>query len=314
MGFLKAATSKFQRLSGSLHSIQQAQRSGFDPSRALAFMHIPKTAGLSTAASLAEAVAPLVSCDGFDRVLFGRFTDFGTINTDMLQISIYSAPQDMPADADFIAGHFAFSSLHSRYPSAQLLTILREPCQRLLSLWVFWRSLEDVYLAAWGTWGNRVRISRNPLAEFLSSPLLACQTDNVYIRMLLWPHPLIPADDFINSKHDQVLLAEAEEVLERFAFLDILEAPDYRVHLQVWLGAQVPDYRLNETTHIPLSHRKPLHCELSAAAYDLLRERSRLDFVLWTKIARLRMPGSVLATVRESALLRGIARYAALMA
>jgi hypothetical protein len=314
MRLFHAARPRLHRLGGNLQSIRRARPSSFDPSRPLAFMHVPKTAGLSTTASLSRAVAPVVSCNGFDRVLFGGFTDFGSIDTDSLRAAIYLSSEDMPADAGFIAGHIAYSSLHSRYPSAQLLTILREPHQRLLSLWMFWRSLEDVYLAAWGTWGNRVRISRNPLAEFLSSPLVACQTDNVYIRMLLWPHPLIPADDLIDPEHDQVLLAEAEEVLERFTFVDVLEAPDHRAHLHIWLGTALPDYRLNETTHIPVAHRKPLHCELSAAAYDLLRQRSRLDFVLWTKIGRLRMPGSLLATVRESALLRGIARYAALMA
>ena len=109
-------------------------------------------------------------------------------------------------------------------------------------------------------------------------------------------------------------MAQAEKVLEQFAFVDILEAPDHRARLQAWLGAQLPDYRLNETTHVPLPQRKPLHCELSETTYNLLRERSRLDFVLWTKIGQLRMLGSELVTMRETTLLRGIARYAALMA
>jgi hypothetical protein len=314
MRLFKAANSKLQRLSGNLESIQRAQPSNFDPSRPLAFMHVPKTAGTSTAASLSKAIGPAVSCYGFDRTLFGGFTDFTSISTGSLPVAIYLSTEDMPANAGFIAGHIAYSSLRFRYPSAQLVTLLREPCQRLLSLWVFWRSIEDAPLAPWGTWGDRVRISRSHLAEFLSSTLIACQTDNVYIRMLLWPHPLIPSEEFIKPEHDEALLAEVDEVLERFAFIDILEAPDHRARLQAWLGAQLPDYRLNGTTHIPPMHRTPLHCELSAAAYNSLRERSRLDFVLWTKIGRIRMPDADLVTVRENALLQGIARYAALMA
>jgi hypothetical protein len=112
----------------------------------------------------------------------------------------------------------------------------------------------------------------------------------------------------------RLLTAAADKPTAGFRFIDILEAPDHRERLQVWLGAQLPDYRLNETTHVPLPHRKPLHCELSAMTYNLLRERSRLDSILWTKIGRLYMLGSELVSMRETTLLRGIARYAALMA
>jgi hypothetical protein len=43
--------------------------------------------------------------------------------------------------------------------------------------------------------------------------------------MLLWPHKLIPIDDFIDARHDRTVLTEANDQLAGFAFVDGLENP-----------------------------------------------------------------------------------------
>ena len=55
------------------------------------------------------------------------------------------------------------------------------------------------------------------LLEFLTSAQIACQTDNVAVRMLLWPHPLIPDDDFTREENDEVLIELALASLEAFS-------------------------------------------------------------------------------------------------
>ena len=69
--------------------------------------------------------------------------------------------------SDFIAGHIAFSSLRQRYGSANYLTVLREPLSRILSHWLFWRTVPDDDLARFGAWADYVRRAREPLKDFL---------------------------------------------------------------------------------------------------------------------------------------------------
>lgn len=288
-----------------------AQQARFDPLRPLAFMHVPKTAGTSLMAALRELLAPCHAIGGFDRVLFGDFAEFATLGNAIRQ-EIHVSPDRLPA-ADLIAGHLAYSSLQQRYPNAQFVTVLREPFSRLLSHWLFWRGHSDEQLAPWGAWADRVRLSRLPLAAFLSSPSIACQTDNVAVRMLLWPHRWIPVDDFIDPRHDARLLAEASERLARFDLVDVLENPELPLRLQNWFGHALVLGRSNETLRMPAPLRRQLATEMNPEVFALLRVRSRLDLELWSQTARNCLPGHDPAQIREQAMLRNVARYAALM-
>jgi hypothetical protein len=109
-----------------------------------------------------------------------------------------------------VHGHFAFSTLQARYPNHQYMTLLREPYSRILSHWLYWRMQRNDELAGWGEWGtNHVRLARQPLAQFLGNATLACQIDNLRTRMLLWPHPNIPDNSFIDERDDEVLISTA---------------------------------------------------------------------------------------------------------
>ena len=289
-----------------------AEAARFDPSRPLAFMHVPKTGGTSIAVALQSALEPCRAIRGFDRVLFGDYADFRSLD-DSVSREIHLSAETLPA-ADLIAAHVARSSFEHRYPDVQLMTVLREPFSRLLSLWLFWRSHSDEQLAPWGSWGDRLRLSRLPLAAFLSSREVACQTDNVVVRMLLWPRRLIPDGDFIVPRHDDRLLAAAQDVLARFAVADVVENPRLSERLQRWLDRPVALERKNQTGGIPAPLRNCLATELTAEACDLLALRSRLDLELWSDIARSCMPARDPAQLREQTTLRNVAHYATLMA
>jgi hypothetical protein len=176
---------------------------------------------------------------------------------------IYIDLAHIPRDVDFVAGHIAYSTLFRRYGSINYLTVLREPISRVLSLWLYWRAMPDDSLARLGAWADYVRRAQEPLKDFLSLGDLACQTDNLSVRMLLWPHRLIPEADFIDRRYDAALLKDALGALKQFAFVDIIENPKMHPSLERWLGRRVPYARISETPHLPLSLAHPLHSELT---------------------------------------------------
>lgn len=276
-------------------------------------MHIPKTAGTSLVAALVQSIEPRALINGLDGVLFGDFDGFSSFQAE-LRSHIYLTPETMPGDADLIAGHIGYTSLRQRFPAAQLFTVLREPFSRILSHWLFWRGNTEEMLAPWGSWADRVRQSYHPLAQFLSMPMLGCQIDNLAVRMLLSPHPLIPIADFIEPRHDRPLLAEAHDRLARFSFVDVVENPKLGHRLQKWLRRPLHVERRNETGGIPEPLRRPLAGELTAEAVDLLSARSRLDLELWRAVAQRRMRGRDVEQIRQQTLLQCTARYAVLMA
>jgi hypothetical protein len=275
-------------------------------------MHIPKTSGMALTKGLSEAVAPAKTLLGFDRVLFGGFRDFNSIDP-AVRRNIYLDPSELPPDVGLVAAHMAVSTTTRAYPKAQYVTMLREPHTRILSHWLYWRSLSDDTLATWGTWAEILRQARNSLSEFLTCRDVACQVDNLSVRMLLWPHRLIPDDDFIATRDDDVLLGEAISRLERFAYADLVENPDLRTKLESWLGRSFIYTRTNETTPVPKPFKTSLHEELSPKALDMLEAHGRLDLKLWMTLARERVPHLKAEILRERTLIGNVARHAWLM-
>jgi hypothetical protein len=288
-------------------------RPSFDGTRPLAFMHIPKTSGVALMSALAGALNPGMVTNGFDLCLFGSFRDFETMDP-AEQRKIHASPASLPPGSTLIAGHFSFSTLRQAFPRAQMTTILREPSSRLLSHWLFWRQLSDPTLTPLGRWADYVRNSREPLARFLAEPAIACQTDNLALRMLLWPHSLIRGDQFIDPIHDEPLFVEAEVRLRMFDFVDILENDQLSEKLEHWLGRALCYERVNETIAIPAECRSPLNLEFTSHAHELLTARSRLDLRLWTSVVKRRLPNCEITTLRERTILSNVARYSVLMA
>ena len=281
-------------------------------SAATVFVHIPKTSGVALTKGLSEALTSARTLLGFDGVLFGGFRDFDSIDPAMRQ-NIYLDPSALPTDAGLVAAHMAVSTMMRTYRSAQYVTVLREPHSRILSHWLYWRGLSEEILALWGSWAEILRQARRPLSEFLSCRDVACQFDNLAVRMLLWPHRLIPDDDFIAPGDDDMLLDEATAMLDRFAFVDLVENPNLRVNLERWLGRPVAYVRVNETTPVSPQFKSALHEQLTPQALDLLEARGRLDLKLWLALARKRLPHIKAELFRERTLIGNVARDAWLM-
>ncbi len=279
----------------------------YDPSRPLVFMHIPKTAGIAVADALVQAADPPRCLFGFDLAFFGSFTDFDTVGSENRGF-IHFGPATIPLGERLVRAHMSASTLRAAYGGGQFVTVLREPVCRLLSHFVFWRSFPPAALADWGGWAGRMALARGPLAAFLESPEIACQIDNVALRLLLWPHERIPDGGFIPPEEDAGLLDAARASLARFDHVGIAEAPDFWARLAAWLGRDFTPQRVNETPNLPPDARLDLAAELTSEAWARLEARTRLDRVLWTEtLAR-----ADAAAIAEQARGRTIARLAAL--
>jgi hypothetical protein len=285
----------------------------YDPAKPLIFMHVPKCCGTSLIQALVAAGMARSAFAGFDGTLFGDFAAFESLS-EQLRLSIYLNTKGLPKRTDFVAAHMSFSTLSHGFPGGQLLTLLREPMSRLLSLWLFWRSHTDEQLQDWGRWGDRVRNSRHPLVDFLRAKQIACQTDNQLLRMLLWPHSLIPRDDFIDDRHDAALIQAAAGRLTRFSFLDLIENQTFESNLENWLGRPIALGKLNQTANLPQSLRTPLTDQLTDEAWALLEARSRLDLKLWLALAAERVPQIDAHLLHRQAMATTIGRHSQLMA
>lgn len=274
--------------------------------RPLAFMHIPKTSGTAVIDGLREVLPATPCTTGVDLSTFGSFRSFETADPLALKTLVRGALPPTEG-TDFVTGHIAYSTLARSRPNARFMTILREPRSRILSLWMYWRSLSDDALRYWGAWTATVRLARRPLADFLDRPEAACHTDNVAVRMLLWPHPRIPDGGFIDSADDERLGEEAAARLKSFAFADVIENPQFEENLRTFLARPFVYRRVNET-RTPPELRTTLQDELTGDALRLLELRSRLDRRLWLMLAAERV-----TTAGDDIFGRTVARYAASM-
>jgi hypothetical protein len=279
----------------------------------LVFMHIPKTSGISTAQAIVDAIKPQRTFFGFDRSFFGAFDAFGTIAAENRAL-IHFSPDTLPPNEPVIRAHMSLSTLRAAYPRGRFMTVLREPRCRLLSHYLFWRGFTPAQLEPWGAWAEHSRIAEQPLAAFLTDPRIACQTDNVATRLLLWPNAAIPPGAFIDPEHDASLIGQARAALKSLDFADLIENPAFIANLAAFLGKPPPVLaRYNETAALPPHLRMQAAQALSPAALAALRARSRLDRVLWHTLAMSRGIAEP-PYLAEDSLLQGTARFADLLA
>ena len=274
-------------------------------------MHIPKTAGSSLIDAIVSALQPPHVLWGFDRCLFGGFSDFASLDQELRQRIFLD--EDAVPHAGIVAGHISLSTLRHWAPTACTMTLLREPVSRLLSHWLFWRGHDDSRLEPWGAWADYVRLSRLPLPDFLAATSLACQNDNVATRMLLWPHRLIPRDGFIAARDDRRLLADARRALDSMDFVDLVENPAMVENVSTFLGGPITLPHHNPTGKVPGHLRRPMEDDLTFGALAALNARSRLDAELWRHVGRRRLSGAGVGAFRTTILLGNAARFAGVM-
>lgn len=175
----------------------------------LFLLHIPKTAGTTLTAYVDDrfAVNQILP-----RSLLGRN-------------ALYVRPQDLRGreseltQFDLVRGHFGFPIWREFFPGHTLVTMLREPVARVVSLYNDWRTKSAENLAgAPPAESELARLARQlPLGEFLKQP-----------------HPLIPRlfangqarqlAGFVDEQHDDAeLLLLATEHLRQCALVGLTE-------------------------------------------------------------------------------------------
>ncbi|HEX3562668.1 MAG TPA: hypothetical protein VHU24_07500 [Solirubrobacterales bacterium] len=282
------------------------------PQIPLVFTHIPKTAGTSLREAVVASLKPEVVFNGFGRAALGSFSDVDSLHPSIRRL-IALDPAELPADAQFISGHIAPSETRARFPEADHFTVLREPRVRLVSNWLFARAHSDFNLRRWGGLATWMRAARSDLSDYIDNPHVAAHVDNVSVRFLLWPHDLIPSDDFIDPIHDDELFDQAVAMLDTYAYAGIVEDPDYVTDLGEWLGRPLTLERLQQVSGLPQPDSPDLAAEVAGGGADLLRWRTRIDARLWSHLAARAFPADELEEVRERAYQDAVGRYSILV-
>ena len=131
------------------------------------FLHVPKTAGTSLTGMLAANFAA-------ERVY--RPKPHGELK---------GRAADELADFDFICGHFDWSELEAIPGPKRIVSLLREPVQRVLSLYWYWRAHTWAYAEELGARGVKLAKSLN-LDDFFATapPDVLGNFDNAVARQL----------------------------------------------------------------------------------------------------------------------------------
>lgn len=247
-------------------------------------MHIPKCAGSSVYALLAESLPQgSLSRANIDAAMLGP----GFIDLDSLppraREQVVSTPEEVADLAKYsvVFGHFRLSTVAQVTRYAAMATVLREPRARLVSQYVYWRSSPNHGSRQFQPRDHALR----PLDDFLSEPSLAAAHDNLVCRMLLEPDPRIPSRDFIARSMIEAVAADAAVKLDALGFVGVLELGDV-----VWRGlsgffgvALAPDRR-NVTSRRPMpSDAEPLGRPLTARTIGLIHSRTAADALLYQR-------------------------------
>jgi hypothetical protein len=278
------------------------------PRSPLVFTHIPRTAGTSLRAAVTASLEPELVFNGFGRQALGRFSEIDSL-PQVVRRQIALEPADLPAEADLVCGHIPPSTTRARVPEADHFTVLREPRVRLISLWLFARAHSDFALRRWRGFAEWMRAARSNLVDYIGNPLVAAHVDNSIARLLLWPHDLIPGDDFIDPVHDDELFEEAVAMLDTFAYAGIVENPDFLGEFGEWFGRPLSMPRLNGANTQCQPDPPDLAAAVSGSGADLLSWRTRVDDRLWSHLAARAFGAAAVDEVRERTYRQALDRY-----
>jgi len=274
---------------------------------AFVFLHIPKSAGTSVSVALDRSRFRNKAIGLLDGILFGAFDRFDEIGEGLRSKLIHLPNASVDPNWDLVSGNLSLPTIRRLFPQHRIFTIMREPRSRLISHWLYWRSLDQSQLWQWGAWAEIVARSYVPLGVFLADRQIAAPTDNLVVRMLLGDHPLIPTSDFIPRSADRAVLAAARTKIASLGFTGVIEDEQLSERIGRFIGE---DFRLphsNVTGAQPNDRPADLSHELNADTLDSLYNRSRLDRELWIGAATPLFKNAEIAA--DAAFLRTVFRH-----
>jgi hypothetical protein len=249
----------------------------------LAYLHLPKAAGTSIRAALSSYYDEADTVPwSFDRHMFGDVPD----------LAVVDRPVFLGDPAEFrryryMEGHWSLPTILAGFDPEDVACILREPRSRFLSQYTFWRSWEDAQHEVWHPFDTSL-LSRRPLAEYASADRAACISDNLATRLILGPHPLIPADRAIAAADIDAVARDACAALDRIGHVDVIErGEDTYVALEAWFGSPLSRERLNETQ---LDRGEPVDLDdlVDRPTQALVNDRSAADLQVWHHVIERR--------------------------
>ena len=195
-------------------------------------------------------------------------------------------------------GHYDLPSFRRLCARRRIITLLREPTARILSLYYFWRSIHPSQLEAIND-GRVLQAQSLGLLDFLHSEhqSLRDSIDNVYVRRLAG----LPGSGTSNDPLEQdpdLALAQAIAALEHVHFVGIVEhLGETLAGLDVALGMDLAGrpLKLNDSAgnlaKFPTSYRPIEREELTPDIHAALERLTRLDRVIYEACSRTLLTG-----------------------
>ncbi len=253
-----------------------APRSGnplaFWQGQPVTFLHFERTAGTTLATLLTEKFHPLQ--------IATAPLPFDVIDTGGLM--------DHVDDHKLVWGHYDLPSFRRLNARRRIITLLREPTSRILSLYHFWRSIHPSQLETFDD-SRVVQAQSLGLLNFLQSDHAPIRDsiDNVYTRRLAGLNGGGTPNDPLQQDPDRCL-ASALIALEHLSFVGIVEhISETLTGLEDLLGTKLGDapLRLNDSAGNPTNHptiyRNLDREEITPAIQDVLTHLTRLDRVIY---------------------------------
>ncbi len=186
-------------------------------------------------------------------------------------------------------GHYDLPALHRLGPHRQVLTLLRDPADRLVSLYRYWRSVAPDALGPPSENLLPRLAQRLSLLEFLAcdDPQLLAATDNFYLRRLTGRYPAHG-----HASLGQTDLADALAALATIPCVGLTEDMPRSLHrFAAHLGLPAPAAvaRLNQTDtnhRDNPGHRPAPPVALTPAASAALEARTVLDQAIYAAATR----------------------------
>ena len=183
-----------------------------------------------------------------------------------------------------IPGHFGFS--YAEKTGAELVTVFRDPVDRIVSLYHFWRQLPE-----------RQMVREMTLSEFAQSnaPSIVIDLENTQTWQIAHEHIIERRKDLAGISDEQ-LLQRAKDNLERFKVVGITEnMPKLAMDIETAWGI-----RVDLTPRWNRTNGRVSVDEISAEERELIEKRTYLDAALYHyAVARFRLNSGIVGAASD---------------